>query len=106
MNRHVMHDAMRHTTPHDHDHDDNGNMTLAPRPDDEASDANALVIVCDAWNRPVKIYDDDDTDAQIGNRFLTPFHLLPYLVDRRMQSDQCRMGQSAASEMSFAVHWR
>jgi len=68
-----MHDAMRHTTPPDHD--DNGNMPLARGPGDEASDANALVIVYDAWNRPVKVYDDDDADALIADRFLTPFSL-------------------------------
>jgi len=46
-------------------------MTLAPRPGDETSDANALVIVYDAWNRPVKVYDDDDAGELSDNRFLT-----------------------------------
>ncbi len=41
-------------------HDANGNMTLMPRPGDEADATDALVAVYDAWNRPVKVYDDDD----------------------------------------------
>ncbi|MGB2801765.1 MAG: RHS repeat-associated core domain-containing protein, partial [Phycisphaerae bacterium] len=41
-------------------HDAAGNMTLVARPGDETSPEEGLVLVYDAWNRPVKVYVDAD----------------------------------------------
>ncbi|MBM4017216.1 MAG: hypothetical protein FJ288_02640 [Planctomycetes bacterium] len=41
-----------------------GNMTLAPRPGQESDADEALLLVYDAWNRLVKAYKDDGTNAR------------------------------------------
>ena len=54
-------------------HDAAGNMTKAPRPGDEADAADALLLVYDAWNRLVRVYDDNDADgnADAGELIVT-----------------------------------
>jgi hypothetical protein len=49
----------------DPNHDAAGNMILCPRPGNEAVDSNGLLCVYDAWNRLVKVYNDDDGDADL-----------------------------------------
>ena len=44
-------------------------MTLTPRPADEASADEGLVLVYDAWNRLAKVYVDGDEDGDIRRFF-------------------------------------
>ncbi|MBM4018394.1 MAG: RHS repeat-associated core domain-containing protein [Planctomycetes bacterium] len=49
-------------------HDAAGNMTRAPRPGQESQHAQALLMVYDAWNRPVKVYRDSNENGSLdGN---------------------------------------
>jgi hypothetical protein len=60
-------------------HDAAGNMTLAPRPGDETTTAEALTMVWDAWNRLRSVSKNDATAASpvgIGDAEDTPATLI------------------------------
>ena len=49
----------------DPEYDAAGNLIFAPKPGAEATAAQAHLYVYDAWNRLVKVYEDDDASGDL-----------------------------------------
>ena len=47
--------------------DARGNMVYGPRPGDEATEAEALLMVYDAWNRPVEFWEDTNENGDLDD---------------------------------------
>ena len=47
--------------------DARGNMIYGPRPGNEATEAEALLVVYDAWNRPVEFWKDTDESGDLDD---------------------------------------